>query len=208
MRGASGFPIAFYGVAVYQMPEGIVLEDNQQEVVMLRDSSPSPLFGDLTLNESGTIHDLGVPYLVAETIDISATVTVAAGVTLLGQWSDSSLRVYDGGALVVEGTADDPVVVGPPDRTFVRPTSFLTIEGTASETTSLSYVALSGGETCLELHRPVQVQHSSFADCSSHAIRGNTAAPPGYSAGDYTALMIGNTFDSASNGADETYGAF
>lgn len=63
MRGASGFPIAFYGVAVYQMPEGIVLEDNQQDVVMLCDSSPSPLFGDLTLNESGTIHDLGVPYL-------------------------------------------------------------------------------------------------------------------------------------------------
>lgn len=75
----------------------------------------------------------------------------------------------------------------------------------ASADTRLSHVALSGAETCLTLHRPVQVADSSFADCSLYAIRGNTT---GYSAGDYTALMSGNTFDSASNGADESYGAF
>src|SRR5690606_35581104 len=102
VRGTAGFPLAAYGVAADQLPEQILLEDNQQDVVLLRDSSPSPLFGDLTLNESGTIRDVGVPYLVAETLDVSATVTVAAGVTLLGQWADSSLRVYDGGALVLE----------------------------------------------------------------------------------------------------------
>ncbi len=78
----------------------------------------------------------------------------------------------------------------------------------ASADTRLSHVALSGAETCLTLHRPVQVADSSFADCSLYAIRGNTTNPPGYSAGDYTALMSGNTFDSASNGADESYGAF
>src|SRR5690606_26307377 len=181
VRAASGFPMAVYGVAVYRMPEQIVLSDNPQDVVLLRDSSPSPLFGDLTLNESGTIRDVGVPYLVAETLDISATVTVAAGVTLLGQWADSSLRVYGGGALIMEGTADQPIVVGPPDRTFTRPTSFITVEATASEEdTRLSHVALSGAETCLTLHRPVQVDDSSFADCSLYAIRGNTTA--GYSA--------------------------
>ena len=76
----------------------------------------------------------------------------------------------------------------------------------ASADTRLSHVALSGAETCLTLHRPVQVDDSSFADCSLYAIRGNTTA--GYSAGHYTALMSGNTFDSASNGADESYGAF
>lgn len=208
VRGTSGFPIATYGVAVYRTPEQLVLEDNQQDVVLVRDSSPSPLFGDLTLHESGTIRDVGVPYLLAETIDVSATVTVAPGVTLLGQWAESSLRVYDGGALVMEGTVDEAVVLGPPDRAFTRPASFVTVEGTASETTSLAYVELSGGETCLTLHRPVPVENSFFADCSSFAIRGNTTAPPGYSAGDYTALMSGNTFDSGTNGADESYGAF
>ncbi|NLE88253.1 MAG: hypothetical protein GX607_17865 [Myxococcales bacterium] len=209
VRGTAGFPLAAYGVAAYQLPEQILLEDNQQDVVLLRDSSPSPLFGDLTLNESGTIRDVGVPYLVAETLDVSATVTVAAGVTLLGQWADSSLRVYDGGALVLEGTADRPIVLGPPDRTFTRPASFITVEATASEEdTRLSHVALSGAETCLTLHCPVQVADSSFADCSLYAIRGNTTNPPGHTAGDYTALMSGNTFDSASNGADESYGAF
>ena len=76
----------------------------------------------------------------------------------------------------------------------------------ASADTRLSHVALSGAETCVTLHRPVQVADSSFADCSLYAIRGNTTNPPGHTAGDYTALMSGNTFDSASNGADESYG--
>jgi hypothetical protein len=57
-----------------------------------------------------TVRDLGVPYLVSNTIDIDASVTVEAGTVVVFD-QDAGLDVREAGRLSVNGNPDQPVVM-------------------------------------------------------------------------------------------------
>ncbi len=102
-------PILLPAAAIPSIPlEGLALTGNTVDAVKVD--------GEAAVPESGTWADLGVPYWVADDIEIDGTaavpalISVAAGVTLLFD-NDTGLYVGKSGAagLVAAGTEADPV---------------------------------------------------------------------------------------------------
>ncbi|GDX78501.1 hypothetical protein LBMAG42_03120 [Deltaproteobacteria bacterium] len=106
---SGGVPLLLPAAAVPSIPlVGLALTGNTVDAVKVD--------GEAAVPESGTWSDLGVPYWVADDIEIDGTaaspsvITVAAGVRLLFE-NDTGLYVGKSGAagLVVEGTEAAPV---------------------------------------------------------------------------------------------------
>lgn len=123
--------------------------------------------GDVT--DDGNWQNLSVP-LKLETISINAAVTVEAG-TVIQMSENAYLYVNDEGSLVLDGTADDHVVVtSPKSNPSAGDWRYIGIEDSASAGSRFTYTDISyGGDTgygqlAVDDGAEITLEHVTFSD--------------------------------------------
>lgn len=150
------------------------------------------VFGTATRN--GTWKNLGIPYEV-EGISIEAAVTVEPGTTI-GVMPDSIINVQENGALVMEGTAAQRIIVtSAKTAPKAGDWNYIGIYNTASENNRFEYVDFKYGGSTYGIFWVEQDASVSFDNCTFSEIDG-----PGMEMKDITLnSFTGNSFSGLSD---------
>lgn len=168
ITGGQSYPLVARDEGWFGLPKGGTLTGNAIDQISVEAS---------TLDRSGTIHDLGVPYLIVNSLYLSGTTTftVAPGVEfLLGAdvninvgWSNSNVT------LIADGTADAPIRFTGLNA-VAGSWGTIAFERSVSSASKLNYLQIGhGGKnqgSLLSLRASIPVTNSRFFDSGGFGI--------------------------------------
>jgi len=190
VTGTEGAPLVLESEAIHQAPTGGSYVGNQRDEIEVKGGG---------VKTSGTMAELGVPYLITGSIDVyaEAELTIEAGVVFV-MGPDVDLEIGWNGqaaALIAQGTAEAPIVFRGRDPVpgwwrglIIRQN---TLSSSKLEHLEIGHAGYNNGGN-LVLYRPLPVVSSRFHDSAGFGIK--------RSKDDVSDYLSGNTFANNASG--------